>query len=453
VNNINLRAKPEVSDVKMTDSISSVRVNSRKKTLVAAYIALLLFMLIYFSRPEDWIPGLSNVPLEKITGILALVALVFSIRHIHRRFPPEVLFLALLIGQLFLASLLSPVWPGGAFQQTLNFAKVLLIVIMINATLTTARRLRAVILTQAASVSTIAAVTIWKGHLILGRLEGILGGGYTDPNDLALAIVISLPLCLALLFLSRNRLSKLLWGISIMVMIYAIFLTGSRGGFLALTIAGSICVWGFAIRGRRLYLLALILSLGLILWQSAGSMLINRFKGTFDVKEDAGSAYDSAQSRQQLLWRSIEVTKEHPLFGVGPGNFSEISGQWHTTHNSLTLLTSEGGIPALIFYVLILWSGFKNLMAIKRSMPKRTESILMVRALFASMAGYVVGSLFLSVAYQFFPYILVGYTTVLFSIGRNAVTQSHKYEPIRQVARGKKSSSGISDSELSWNAS
>jgi putative inorganic carbon (hco3(-)) transporter len=452
-NNLNQNDKTDVLDIMATDSISAQRSNSRKKPLVGAYAALLLLMLIYFSRPEDWIPGLSTAPLAKITGVLVLLALLFSLRQIRQRLTREVLFLFLLAGQLFVASFLSPVWRGGAFQQTLNFAKVLLIVLVILATVTTSRRLRMLIFTQAVSVSAIASVTIWKRHLILGRLEGILGGSYSDPNDLALAIVVSLPLCLALLFLSRNRLWKILWSISMLVMIYAVFLTGSRGGFLALLVVATVFLWEFAIRGRRRYLFVLTALVGVIFWQSFGGILVGRFKGTFNIKEDTASAYVSAQARQQLLLRSIEVTKEHPLFGVGPGNFNAVSGQWHTTHNSLTLMSSEGGVPALIFYVLFLWCGFENLRATKRLVRKQTEASVMVRALFASLAGFGVGCLFLSVAYQFYPYILVAYTTALLSIARKSAAQSQKSESARQATREKEVFVDAPESEMSWHAS
>ena len=84
-------------------------------------------------------------------------------------------------------------------------------------------------------------------------------------------------------------------------------------------------------------------------------------KSTFDSENDVSSAYGSAEQRQHLFWRSLEVTLEHPLFGVGPGNFPIISDSWLVTHNSYTQMSSEGGIPALVLYVMVLWAGFKNL--------------------------------------------------------------------------------------------
>ncbi len=58
-------------------------------------------MVVYCARPEDWIPGLSNVPLAKIAGVLALVAFVLSLGQIRQRLPREVIFIILLTGQLF----------------------------------------------------------------------------------------------------------------------------------------------------------------------------------------------------------------------------------------------------------------------------------------------------------------------------------------------------------------
>ena len=437
VTNLNQNDAGTVIDAIATGSVPGRSRTMRQKPLVGAYVALLLFMVVYCARPEDWFPGLLHVPLAKSAGVLALLAVVFSLRQIRQRLPREVLLLSLLIAQLFVASLMSPVWQGGALQATLDFAKVLLVVLVIAIAVSTLQRLRMLIFAQAISLSAIAAVTVWKGRLILGRLQGILGGNYADPNDLALAIIISLPLCLALLFLCRNRLWKVFWSLSMLVMIYAVFLTGSRGGFLALFVVAAVCLSEFAIQGRRRYLLVFAALASVILWQSSGGILGGRLKGTFSVKEDTAAAYSSAQARKRLFWQSLEVTKEHPFFGVGPGNFDQVSGQWHTTHNSLTLMSSEGGVPAFVLYVLILWCGFKNLGATKRLVRGQAVSSVMARCLLASLAGYAAGSLFLSVAYQFFPYILVGYTTALFSIARRSAAQSRKDESAWQAAAEK----------------
>jgi putative inorganic carbon (HCO3(-)) transporter len=431
----------------VTESAPARHRSARRKPLAGAYVSLLLFMVIYCARPEDWIPGLSVIPIAKIVGVLALLALIFSLKQIRSTLPREVIYLILLVGQLFLAAAMSPVWRGGAVQSALNFAKVLIIITVMSVVVNTASRLRRLIFIQAASVAVIAAVAVWKGHLLLGRLEGTFGAYYSDPNDLALAIIISLPLCLALLFLSRGAIPRVAWALAILVMLYTIFSTGSRGGFVALIVTAAVFLWEFAIQGRRRYLFALTVLASVILWQFSAGVLVGRLKGTLNAADDTAAAYASSQARQQLFWRSVEVTKAHPLFGVGPGNFDQVSGQWRTTHNSFTLMSSEGGLPALVLYALILFCGFKNLRATKRLARRHTESRLLAGALLASLAGYTVGSVFLSVAYAFFPYILVAYTTAILAI---ALKSSRKIRLAQQATLEMRLNPGVSESELSW---
>jgi putative inorganic carbon (HCO3(-)) transporter len=424
--------------------------SSRHQPLAAAYLGLLIFMFVYFARPEDWVPGLSQVPFAKLSGILALVALACSISQFRQRIPREVFFLFLLVGQLFISSLFSPVWRGGAMAMTLDFSKLLLIIPLIIGTVTTPRRLRLLLFSQAVSVAAIAAVVILKGHLLGGRLEGVLAGMYADPNDLALAIILSIPFCLALFFLSGTVINKIFWSASMLMMVYAVFLTGSRGGFAALIVVVAICLWEFAIRGHRRYLLLLAGVAGVVLWQFAGGTMVERLRGTFDPNDDSTPAYASAQARQQLFWRSIEITKEHPLFGVGPGNFPQVSGLWHTTHNSLTLLSSEAGIPALILYMMILWCGFRNLRTAIRLTRGQSEGSILVRATYASFCGYLVGSLFLSWSYLFLPYILVAYTTPLLSNARKSFAQGRNRTRLQKAKQEKSSAISGLERELSF---
>jgi O-antigen ligase len=216
-------------------------------------------------------------------------------------------------------------------------------------------------------------------------------------------------------------------------MAYTILLTGSRGGFLVLIVTSAMCIWSFAIRGRRPYLVALVAALAVIVSVSSASMIIGRLKGTFDASQDVAAAYASGQARQQLFWRSVEVTKENPLFGVGPGNFVQLSGDWHVAHNSYTQMSSEGGIPALALYLLILGSGFKNLRAAKRFAIRQRETLLLAKALHASLLGFVVGSFFLTQNYSYFPYFLIAYTTALFTISEKSDGARRAVEAARQT--------------------
>jgi O-antigen ligase len=101
--------------------------------------------------------------------------------------------------------------------------------------------------------------------------------------------------------------------------------------------------------------------------------------------------------------------------------------------NSYTQMSSEGGIPALVLYVMVLWAGFKNLKRTRKLSGTNKEAKLFAGALHASLAGFVVGSLFASCAYQFFPYFLVAYTTVLLRIAKEQAARSARVEPAEQT--------------------
>jgi len=397
-------------------------------------------------RPQEWMPKLSVIPMARIAGGIMFLATISCIGRISRSMPREVFYLILLVAQLFATVPFSTIWRFGALATTLDFSKVIIIFIVIALTLNTGDRLRQVILIQAVSVLVLAGFSVLKPHLLIGRLEGASMGNFSNPNDLALTIVISLPLCLALLFLSKSVLWKVAWAVAMLLMTYALLLTGSRGGFLALIVATTVLLWELAIRGHRRYLLIVAVLPAVILWQFSGATLSQRFRSTFS-NENAPGAYESAQQRQQLFWRSVEVTLQHPLFGVGPGNFYSVSGNWHVTHNSFTQMSSEGGVPALVLYVLILWRGFKNIGAAKRLGGRIKETSILARTLNASLAGYVVGSCFASVAYQFVPYFLVAYTIALREIAKKAARRSERNFPVKHASPQTESYPGT---EMPW---
>jgi hypothetical protein len=90
----------------------------RRDLFSGPFFWLSAFYFVYCIRPEDWIPGLKNIPLAKATAFFAIVALLLSMGKVKRRFrdlPKESTYLLLLIGLMFLSAVFSPVWRGGAF--------------------------------------------------------------------------------------------------------------------------------------------------------------------------------------------------------------------------------------------------------------------------------------------------------------------------------------------------
>lgn len=391
--------------------------------LTAVYRSLLFFLVVYCARPQDWIPALGVLHLAKVTFVLALVAFFLSLEQVRGdlfALPREVFYLILLFGQLCVSAALSPVWRGGAVQKALDFSKVVLIAFVVSTAVTSMVRLRRLMYVQTVSVAAIVAATLLKGHMSGGRLEGVLNGSYQSPNELAVAIAVTIPFAAAFLLRGRGGLRKLAWAAIVLVMIRAVLLTASRSGLLAMLAAIGVCLWEFGVKGRRGYLITAAGILMLVAPFLGSRLLRERVAGTFSSGDNVVYSYGSARERRQLLWRSLQVTAHHPLFGVGVGNFQVVSGVWKVTHNAYTQMSAEGGIPALILFLLVLRRGSVNLRRTKWLGRSQPDELLFAGAFRASLWAFMVGALFDSVAYLFFVYILVAFTTAMLHIAQFA---------------------------------
>ncbi|MBZ5718773.1 MAG: O-antigen ligase family protein [Acidobacteriia bacterium] len=402
------------------------QVSPVKKPTVEAlrgpFFWLTAFYVVYCARPEDWIP-MGATPLAKITAIAAFLGLLMSAGKTQRSFkdlPKEAGYLLVLIGLLFVSGLLSPIWKGGAVSHTLDFSKVYVVWVLTFLLVTTVARLRRIIFIQTASVALVAVVSIVKGHS-LPRLAGVLGGIYGNPNDLAFAMVLTLPFALMFMLTTKSVVRKLLWIASMLAMAAALVLTASRAGFIDVVIAGTVCLWHFGIKGKRYYLIAAAGLFGLLLLTVAGGTLKERFTALWSEDPDsqlANSALSSVEAREFLMRRAVEGIEHYPVLGVGIRNFQEYSTIWHDVHMTYLQICVEGGIPVFILYLLFFRAGFVNLKKLRKRKDLDEETRLFVGALHSTLIGFAVGALFAPEAYQFFPYFTIAYTSALVAMLR-----------------------------------
>jgi len=193
--------------------------------------------------------------------------------------------------------------------------------------------------------------------------------------------------------------------------------TGSRMGVLALG-AGMLLFFIFASAVERMAILIggiLFISLAVSLLPQN---LVDRFTTYFQADSSAAAeAAASAQFRKALFIRSLWLSIEHPVFGVGPGEFMDAEaseaaeqgkrGLWHYTHNSYTELSSETGIPGVTLFLLAFWRAYKGLTPIRNrfrfSRVGRGALFLQIAVLMSA-----IGAFFLSIAYSGLLYAILG---------------------------------------------
>jgi O-antigen ligase len=415
-----------------TQFLSKERSPSRA-TQTVAFFWLSAFYFVYCARPEDWVPLMGHVSLAKITGLFVLLAMIFTAGRGPRsinNLPKEVYYLFLLTVILFASSVLSPVWKGGAFWATVDFAKVIVAWIATFLLVTTLARFRRIVFVQAASVVVISIVALTNARSS-PRLGSVLGGIYSNPNDLAIAIVLCLPFCLAFLLSAKTAPRKLIWCVAILPMMAALFLTGSRSGFIDLIVSGAVLLWHFGIKGNRPQLILGTGLIGVLLFVLFGHVVMERFSAISDStvsSETEEVALASYEERRLSMEKALDAIANYPILGVGTTNFETYSGMWREVHMSYLQIAAEGGIPALIVYLLYFGRGFTNLRRLRRMQPD-SETVLFAGAAHSSLVGFVVGACFAPVAYLYFPYFAVCYTSVLLAMAKEKAPAAETASP------------------------
>ncbi len=413
-----------VVKAKQKPAWAGVKKLKEKKSI--AYMSLIFFAFLYFMRPQDFIPGMESLPLEKIGGGIAMLALIFSVLPKERgKIPIELKVLLLLLVQMIL-TIPFAYWRGGAFDAVFTkFSKGVIIALLIGLIISSVSQMKTVLYIQAGSIAFFAIASVAAHHTFGGRLYGIQKGILENPNDLAINIAINFPLCMAFMFAAKGGLRKIVWAVSMIVMMYCVLITYSRSGMIALVITCVICLWEYGVKQRRTMLLMGaglfgVIALGVSL---STPHFIARFKSLTQGNIEGSGDRGSLDAREELLKRSIALALQHPLFGVGPGNFPVLSGDWHVAHNSYTELAAEAGFPALFLFLLLFALCFRKVAA-TRKLPgyEADENIkLWTSALWAGLAAYMFGSLFASTEYLLYPYFLVGYVSALYRIASKPV--------------------------------
>jgi len=401
------------------DTKSSRFTPERRRSL--GYSALMLFTFLYYWRPEDLIPGLAWIPLAKLAGGIALLALIFGARPKDRqKLPLELKVLLLLLGYMLL-TIPFAYWRGGAFDTVVNkFSKGVIVALLVSLMVTQVHQMRRLLSIQLCAVAFVAFVSMALQHTKDGRLSGVQKSILENPNDLAINLAMNFPICMAFLLGAKGGLRKLLWGFSLLVMMLALVLTYSRSGMIAMVITVIVCIWEYGIKGKRplVLLSAIVIAVvgtGVIL---ATPHYLTRVRSIISGNIEGSGDRGSLQAREHLLMQSISTALHHPIFGVGPGNFQVTNGEWRVAHNSYTELAAEAGLPALGLFLWLLILTFRKIKSVRKLPGFETDETirLWTSALWASLAAYATGAMFASTEYNLFPYFMVGYVSALYQI-------------------------------------
>lgn len=265
-------------------------------------------------------------------------------------------------------------------------------------------------------------------------IEGMTPGGYRaaaklgihaagNANRLAFLCVAGI----AILWYYRRTLhGGVLWlllSVAIPGLALTALLTGSRSGLLNLGILFALIATEgrFSIKRQIQTGLAVILAAYL-----AGYFLtsthIERLENLSPGASIGLTGTGSTQKRLRTIGEGLSMAVEHPILGVGIGNFMWMRFQQYGVsgppHNSYLWALAEGGIPVLILYLMLYGISLKNLLQVEGK-ARDPRLVAIARGVRTALLTFLVFSFFADFWLNIFMYLLIGLSIVLRRIQEN----------------------------------
>lgn len=424
---VQTEAKPEAQASRVqtnTKPANEAVVAADSSSHKLAFAGLFVFTLLLYARPQElFSQALGELPLVKIVAIATLIAYAGGKLSASERFtiwPLEMKMLAVIV---FLGIILTPIAFSPQRSITLltdTFFKVITIFVLMVNLITTRRRLHSIMKLVVFCGLLLALVTI--KNFLTGSLDvthfslearAEVGNTFDNTNELALTLDLLLPFAVVFAITSKGAV-RFWYSLCAAIIAMGAIITFSRGGFLGLVSMGGVLLWKLG-RGKRVTtaLAALVLVAAFMCVMPSGYS-----DRLFTILHPQTDKTNSAQERQMILQRGLEVALHHPIIGIGLANFYEYSPNGKVAHNSYIEIAAELGWIGLLAYLTFLIAPLRLLRRIERGtvdadQVSGREAYYFSVGLQAVMIAFMVCSFFASSQYFWHPYYIVGYSIAL----------------------------------------
>jgi len=378
------------------------------------FVALMIFTAILFAAPQYHFPVLEPLHLALLAALLALGS------HLAQRFldgqpitirAREFGIVAAILAWAILTVPFS-LWPGGSVLVIReNYVKSLLIFWLLANVVNTTERLRTVawLLSLVSVPLSITGVRNYlSGTFLTGASDRIFGyeAPFTEnPNDLALVLLLILPLAVGLLLVERKGWKRLVLLGIIVPSMGCVVITFSRSGFFTLAAVLAVGLFKVARRGRPGVAVTIALLALLCIPVLPGGYL-ERVSTSFDMEKDPTG---SAQARWADAKAAVSYIARNPIIGTGIGMDllqlnEDVGPMWVHVHNVYLEYGMDLGLPGLALFLALLASCFGSTsFAVRQAAvtPALRDVGHLAEAVQISLIAFMVGGLFAPDAYKF----------------------------------------------------
>jgi hypothetical protein len=352
-----------------------------------------------------------------------------------------------------LLSVPTSTWVGGSVGSAKSYALFSFPLLFVVGGLTvTWKEVRATFITFAVSgvflilVAGRMAKPDAEGRTTMTDTSGTIG----NSNDLASLLILVIPFIL-FVAMDKRIVAVIRWSLFLPVAyaLKTILGTASRGALVAIFVMFTFTIFRASGKQKMLVLVAagvLAAAAPLVVNGNSLERLATLFGGPVEANSVGEEARESKEERRYVLEQSIIASLKHPVFGVGIGQFSNYVGElgktqgkigaalhWTETHNAFTEVSSECGLPALVFFVLGIGTAFASVsrtytVARRNGYEDVADTCL---CYLVSMIGYVVSIVFLANAYRLYLPAMIGLAIAVSAAANREIAGRRMTEPAR----------------------
>lgn len=386
-----------------------------------AYLGLVAYLISSIFRPGDWVEFLIDSSTDYWSFILAvgggfLAGKFGRLKEVAKTTQSKMILLYIFFCVLSIISV------GATYILTDRFMiliKLFAVFLIFGAFADSIRRIQGLLLT----IIILVAMVAYQGHLLKTTGQGWAGQGlywgerirwvgmYDGANVLCMIFVIAMAFIIHFVFGPWGIKTKIISLGASWFIINGIYLTNSRGGFLAFVVVVGLF---FLLRGAEkmvnisfFRLIAIGGALSLLLMVGPSRMA--------SMNDDDNSAAGRIDAWQE----GLEMVRAHPFLGVGEGQWRE--HHFRLAHNALVQTMGEVGMLGLFAWLAMLYLCAKSFfLTILRSDDPQMRSL--ASACLAAFGGFMSTSFFITTTQFDLTYIFAGLATSMVMMRKSEVT-------------------------------
>lgn len=337
-----------------------------------SFVAILSF-LYFVAMPLSIVPMPGDISVLKAISIFVGGLLIIALFIGENKLKFNIVHLMLCLYVIYSISSLFLLRDLNAWENLRGILETTLLFILITSRIYNERE-KNLILNGWVIVGVISVFTMLTGAVEMsdggGRVTMGIGGGNEDPNQLCGYFFLPILVCIERLTNKNIKwFLKIFYIILILAMIYVIFITGSRGGLIAIVVT-IVAFSFFAIKGiankiKVFIALILVAVVFLTVFFPLLPESVTERMTIESVKEDKGSG---RLDLWIVIWDAITYNDNSLVFGYGLGSTTGFlkESATHSTvaHNHWLQIWCDQGIIGVILFFMTMVAGsgrtFKN---------------------------------------------------------------------------------------------